>query len=119
MATVNTKSGRPTIQLLETPVVTGKVSVAFRMRGRGSPQAYVLWGTKDEAGFAATRRAITEVDAGEGWHDYQVEISPTSPMRMLRIDGSLTPTQLEFAWIKLIGADGKTVAAWNFGEKTP
>lgn len=114
IASAETKSGRPTIQLLKAPEGDGKMTVVFRMRGRGSPQAYVLWGTKSEPGFAATRRGMVEVADANDWHEYRVEIAPTAPLTQLRIDGSLSPAKVEYDWIKLLRADGSVVAQWDF-----
>lgn len=113
-AVVESASNRPTLQLLKAPAVTGPLVLTFRMRADQGRDGLVLWGTDEEPNFSAGRRLKFEPKYDGRWHDYELQFTPVSRLRQLRIDGSLRPTRLEFEWIRLSKGDGTVIQSWDF-----
>jgi hypothetical protein len=86
------------------------------MRAGDGRDGLVLWGTDAERGFSAQRRARFTPRFDGRWHDYDVRFTAASPLRQLRIDGSLKPAELEFEWVRLCREDGTVVRAWDFAQ---
>ena len=115
IATAESKTGRPTLQLLRSPEGTGKFSVSFRMRITGkAPQSIFLWGTKKAGGFAPARRVVFTPETDGQWHEYTVKFETSDSLRQLRLDGSLAPSKVEVDWIRLSTGAGVPVQSWEF-----
>jgi arylsulfatase A-like enzyme len=116
LAVVQSKTGRPTLELLESPSGAGRFVVSFRMRVRNAKSGVVLWGTTKAPGFATQRRVLFTPQADGQWHDYTAAFEVDDPLASLRIDGNMAPGEVEFDSIRLEEGDGTVIKEWGFGD---
>jgi arylsulfatase A-like enzyme len=117
IGTVSNTRDRPTLDLLEAPKVKGSLVLEFRMRAAAGRGGLVLWSTEKDPNFEPIRRQAFEPKCDGRWHEYAVPFDSADVLRGLRIDGSMTPAKLEFAWIRLCEKGGAVLQEWDFATE--
>jgi hypothetical protein len=91
------------------PVSGGPFSLSFRMKSDSAGEGLVFYGHPP-----AKARSISFAPKHNGkWEEFTVEI-PGEKLTGLRIDPATRKGLIEFDWIRLTNASGKTVQEWSF-----
>ncbi len=108
--------GDPYLHTADVPKVTGPVTVEFRMRSDSRGAGRVFWAADRAKGFHRDRSVGFEPRHDGQWHEYTVALPVEGALRAVRIDPSTAPGLMEIDWIRLVGADGGVLKAWEFGR---
>jgi len=107
--------GDPYLHTADVPKVTGRVTLEFRMRSDSKGAGRVFWSADRAKGFHRDRSVGFEPRHDGRWHEYTVALPVEGALRGVRIDPSTAPGLMEIDWIRLVGADGGVLKAWEFG----
>lgn len=106
--------GDPFIYLNRVPPARGRLALRFRMRSRAKGGGMTFWSTRENRAFGPQRRPpFHPVHDGE-WHEYAVPFTCQGTLNALRIDPATAPGVIEFDWIRLVDANGRELAVWQF-----
>ena len=108
--------GDPYLHTTDVPKVTGPVTVAFRMRSDSKGAGRVFWAADRAKGFHRDRSVGFEPRHDGEWHEYTVALPVEGALRGVRIDPSTAAGLIQIDWIRLVGADGGVLKAWEFGR---
>jgi len=90
--------------------------VAFRMRSDSKGAGRVFWAADRAKGFHRDRSVGFEPRHDGEWHEYTVALPVEGALRGVRIDPSTAAGLIQIDWIRLVGADGGVLKAWEFGR---
>lgn len=109
--------GLATIATFKVPVVTGEVTLEFRMRSTASGPVNAFWSLPREGSFKADRAVPVAFEHDGQWHDCSVRLPCTGRLGGLRLDPANGKGGIEIDWIRLKDAQGEVKKEWTFEEE--
>ncbi|NOY82669.1 MAG: sulfatase [Kiritimatiellaeota bacterium] len=101
------------------PRKPGPFLIRFRMTTDAPGNGQVFWQGAPARPFHHTR-SVGFVPKRDGrWHEYEVRVPIETPLTALRIDPATGPGRIAFDWIRVYGADGTVLRAWEFAPDVP
>ena len=116
---VESTGGDPYLWTRDVPKAEGPVTVTFRMKSDSRGDGFVFWGTRQQQNFHRSRRVPFTPQHDGAWHEYEVALPAQGMLTQFRVDPSRAPGRIEFDWIRLGVAGGKTLKEWSFDSGDP
>ncbi len=116
--TLQSKGNDPYIYTYDTPCVSGRMQVKFKMRSSIKGPAAIFYTGNGGSGkgdnFPIDNSVNFEVESNRKWKEYTVVLNVRGELGGLRIDPGGSIGAAEIAWIELSRLYGPVLKKWNF-----